>query len=81
MSKRVIHVKALSSLLERRDAKGDLIPFNAKVFKKDGGVSTYTNAVCTSSYHNGRRNLKMNNEIRKVRDIFFIEVNGMEVVL
>lgn len=79
--KRVIHVRALSSILERKDEKGNPIPFNARVFKRNGGVSTYTNAVCTSSFHEGYRNLRMNNEIRKVRDIFFIEVNGMEVVL
>ncbi len=82
MSKQVITFRKAIKEIERKDESGNPVPFTAKVFKKDGGVATFIDAVCTSSYHEGTMNFRTpNNEVRKIRAIYLIEINGKEVVL
>ena len=80
--KPVIHIRKAVKSIERKDEKGKPIPFSAKVLKKDGSVATFIDAVCTSSYHKGTMNFRTpNNEVRKIKAIYIIELNGQEVVL
>lgn len=79
----VIHIKKAVSEIERKDDEGKPVPFSARVFKKDGSVALFENAVCTSSYHKGTMNFYVpaSNAVRTIRTIFLIELNGKEVVL
>lgn len=79
---RIIHIRKAVKYIERRDERGKPIPFSAKVLKKDGGLAIFQDAVCTSSYHKGTMNFRTpNNEVRKIKAIYLIEVDGKEVVL
>ena len=70
-------------IIEQRDTQGKCIPFSAKFFKKNGGVATFTRAVCSSSYHRGTINIfnPVSGETRKVLMHHLFELNGKEVVL
>lgn len=82
MNKQILSIKKAVRYIERKDNNGQPIPFSAKVFKRDGGVALFQDAVCTSSFHRGTMNFRMpNNEVRKIRTIYLIEVDGKEVVL
>lgn len=82
MNNRPIRIKDLPLLLERKGDDGKPVTFNCCVFKKDGTAVDYAGVYCSSSFHNGTRNLVLpNGEIRKVRDLFFISVNGREVIV
>lgn len=79
---KVIHIRKAVKHIERKDERGKPIPFSARVLKKDGGVAIFKEAVCTSSYHKGTMNFRTpNNEVRKIKAIYIIELNGQEVVL
>lgn len=70
-------------IIEKRDTKGKAVPFDARFFKKDGGVATFKGAVCSSSYHRGTMNIysPLSGETRKVLMHHLFELNGREVRL
>lgn len=79
----IIHIKQAIFEIERKDSQGKPIPFSARVLKKDGGVALFENTVLSSSYHKGTMNffIPSNGQVRTIRAIHLIEVNGKEVVL
>ena len=76
-------LKQAIKIIEQRDRNGKSVPFTAKFFKKNGGVATFQNAVCSSSYHRGTMNIytPVSGETRKVLMHHLFELNGKEVRL
>ncbi|MCD8176707.1 MAG: hypothetical protein LUE98_04505 [Tannerellaceae bacterium] len=77
-----IRMREIASIIEAKDGEGKGIPFSGKVFKKNGELMVLKDVICTSSYHGGTYNLMFpNGQIRKVKGLFFIEINGREVMI
>lgn len=76
-------LKQAMRIIERKDEKGKHVPFSARFFKKNGEVATFTQVVCSSSYHRGTINVfnPISGETRKVLMHHLFELNGKEVVL
>lgn len=80
----MIHVSKLNILTEKKDAAGRPIPFDFKAISLKGEIIEGRNCVVTSSnYHNNTRNIKWNEsgEIRKIKNISFVEINGVEITI
>jgi len=79
----MIHYSAVYHIIEKKDAKGIPIPFSCLYRKRSSGeLITIENAVVTSSYHaDSSFTVKFINsgEIRKLRSVLFMQVNGIEV--
>lgn len=83
MTSPVIHIRNVIKEIERKDPKGNPLPFSARVLKKDGGVALFENTICTSSYHKGTMNFytPASQTIRTIRVLHLIEFNGKEVMI
>lgn len=71
-------------ITERKDARGNLVPFDFKAITLNGELVEGRGVVCTSSNNKNRtRNIKWpeSKEMRKFRDISIIELNGQEVTV
>ncbi len=80
----MIHISKLNILTEKKDDKGKPMPFSFKAVTLSGEIITGNNVVVTSSnYKRNTRNIKFleSGEIRKLKNIGFIEINGVEVTL
>jgi len=79
----LIHVTKLNELTERKDKFRKPLPFQFKYIKKSTGeIIEVDEAIVTSSYNANRtRNVQIlaSGEIRKLRDLCFIEYNNTEV--
>lgn len=79
----MIHISKISVVCEQRAGKAPA-PFSFKAVKKNGEIITGENCVLTSSHSKTRSmNIKWldSGEIRKLKLIQFIELNGTEVTL
>ncbi len=78
----MVHISKLSVIMERRNGN-EPVPFNFKSVKKNGEIIEGKNCILTSSYHgNNTLNIKFpNGQVRKLRKLGFIEINGTEVVI
>jgi hypothetical protein len=77
MSK-LIHINDARKLLERRN------PVSLKCFTSKGELMICNNVVVTSSYFKGKTfNIRFlsSGEIRKIKSVCLIEINGQEVYL
>jgi len=80
----MIHISKLNIITEKKDSKGELIPFSFKAITLKGEILSGKNCICTSSHNASRsRNVKFidSGEFRKIRNISFIEFNGIEVIV
>lgn len=80
----MIHISKLNFLTEKKDAKGEPVPFNFKAITLKGEIIEGKNCIVTSSNFKRRtRNIKFLNsdEFRKLRNISFIELDGIEVTM
>jgi len=77
----MLHFSKLNDLMEKKGADGEPAPFSFKYIKKNGEIITADDCIRTSSFYDGRTsNIKWpNGEIRKLKNICFIEFNGVEV--
>ena len=79
----MIHISKLNILTEKKDQNGELVPFSFKAVTLNGAILSGTNCICTSSHNSSRtRNIKFldSGEFRKIRNISFIEFNGIDVI-
>lgn len=78
----MIHISKLSVIMERVN-NGQPVPFSFKAVKKSGEIIEGQNCILTSSYHkNNTLNIKFpNGQLRKLRKVGIIEINGTEVVV
>lgn len=77
----VIRMKNIKKVIESLDEKGRPVLFSCKVFTRQGKLLNLKDVRCTSSYHGGTYNVILpNNQVRKIRELFMIEVNGKEVM-
>lgn len=80
----MIHISKIGFITEKKDASGKPLPFSFKAILMDGRLLEGSNCVVTSSnYHRDTRNIKWleSGEIRKIKNISFIEINGIEITL
>ncbi len=80
----MIHTSKLNLITEKKDATGDAVHFNFKAISLQGEIIEGKNCIVTSSNFKRRtRNIKFidSGEFRKIRNISFIEFNGVEVTL
>ena len=80
----MIHISKLNILTEKKDQKNDLIPFSFKAVTLQGELISGENCICTSSHYSSRsRNIKFldSEEYRRIRNVSFIEFNGIEVII
>lgn len=80
----MIHFSKINIITEKKDASGHPLPFDFKAITLEGEIIQGKNCVVTSSnYENKTRNILFidSQEIRKLRNISFIEINGVEVTL
>jgi hypothetical protein len=80
----MIHVSRIYNVLNRRDKKGDPVPFDFKFVKKStGSIVTGHDCICISSHFRGATiNVKWpNGEIRKIYIRTIIEFNQNEVII
>jgi hypothetical protein len=80
----MIHLNVIHIISEQEDSYGNRHEFSFKyVSKSTGDIISCDRAICTSSNNERRtRNIKMvSGEIRKLRDILFIEFNNEKVCL
>lgn len=78
---KIYSLKEALRIMQERDKKGKAVPFSARFLKKNGGVSTFNNAVCSSSYHKGNVRIysPRSGETRAFPAHHLIELNGKEV--
>jgi hypothetical protein len=80
----MLHVSKILTVAERKDVKGNPVPFSFKAVTLKGELIEGENVIVTSSNHERRTvNIKFpeSGEFRKLRLISFIEINGKEVFL
>lgn len=80
----MIHISKLNIITEKKDARGEPIPFDFKAITLKGEILEGKNVIVTSSnFHRRTRNIKFkeSGEYRKIRNISFIEVNGIEITM
>ena len=80
----MIHISKINLLTEKKDALGDPLPFSFKAIKLNGEIIDGKKCIVTSSNFKRRtRNVKWIDsvEFRKLRNISFIEFNGVEVTM
>jgi hypothetical protein len=80
----MIHSSKINIITEKKDGSGKALPFDFKAVTLEGEIIEGNNCIVTSSHHAGRtRNIKYpdSNEFRKLRNISFIELNGVEVTM
>ena len=78
----MIHISKLSLVTEKRDARGEPVPFDFKAITLKGEIIEGKDCIVTSSNNERHtRNIKYlaSGEFRKLRNISFIEINGVEV--
>ena len=80
----MIHISKLNIITEKKDGRGEPVPFDFKAVTLQGEILTGKNVIVTSSNFKRRtRNIKFldSGEFRKIRNISFIEVNGEEITM
>jgi hypothetical protein len=80
----MLHISKISLVCERKDGAGVPVPFSFKAVTLDGRIIDGSACVITSSNHARRTvNVKYldSGEIRTIRLISFIDINGQEVVI
>ncbi len=80
----MIHISKINLITEKKDSKGDAVHFDFKAISLKGEIIEGTNCIVTSSNYKRRtRNIKFINsgEFRNIRNISFIEFNGVEVTM
>jgi len=78
----MIHFSKIPLVTERKDAQGEPVPFSFKAISLKGEIIEGDDCIVTSSNNERRtRNIKYlaSGEFRKLRNISFIELNGVEV--
>ena len=78
----MIHISKINLITEKEGPDGKPVPFAFKAITLKGEVIEGKNCVVTSSnYKQNTRNIKWlaSGEIRKIKNISFIELNGVEV--
>ena len=78
----MIHLSRVGVVMERKMGNNPA-PFDFKAVKKNGEIIEGKNCILTSSFTaNNTVNIKFpNGQMRKLRKIGFIELNGTEVTL
>ena len=80
----MIHISKINLITEKKDARGEPVPFSFKAVKMNGEIITGKNCIVTSSnFKNRTRNIKWldSKQFRKIRNVAFIEFNGVEITL
>ncbi len=80
----MIHISKINLITEKKDASGDAVRFSFKAITLQGEILEGDNCIVTSSNHKRRtRNIKFidSGEFRKLRNISFIELNGVEITM
>jgi len=80
----MIHYSKINLITQRKDAKGQPLPFSFKAVTISGQIIEGDNCIVLSSnYQRRTRNIKWqaSGEVRKIRNISFIELNGTEVTM
>jgi len=80
----MIHYSKINIITEKKDARGEPVPFDFKAVTLQGEIISGENVICTSSNYKRRtRNIKFldSKQFRKLHNISFIELNGNEVTL
>ena len=79
----MIHISKISFLTEQKDSSGKAVPFNFKAITLKGEIIEGKDCVVTSShFETSTRNVKFpNNELRKLKNFSFIEINGVEICM
>jgi len=80
----MIHYSKINIITEKKDARGEPVPFDFKAVTLKGEIISGKNVICTSSNFKHRtRNIKFldSQQFRKLHNISFIELNGNEVTL
>jgi len=77
---KAIRMRDIKQIAEAKDKDGCPAPFSCRVYTRKGKPMDCTDVVCTSSYHGGTYNIMFpNGDIRKIRELFIVSLNGMEV--
>ena len=80
----MIHISKINLITEKKDSTGDAVHFSFKAITLTGEILEGNNCIVTSSNFQRRtRNIKFidSGEFRKIRNISFIELNGVEVTM
>jgi hypothetical protein len=80
----MLHISKLNYLTEKKDSKGNPVPFSFCAISSKGEILRGDNCIVTSSnFKNSTRNIKYldSGEIIKLRNYSFIEINGIEITL
>ncbi len=80
----MIHISKINLLTEKKDGRGKAVPFDFKAITLKGEILEGKNCIVTSSNHkNKTRNIKFQDseEFRKLGNLSFIELNGVEVTM
>lgn len=73
-----IHISTARKMLEAGE------PLDLRVWKSDGGIIEYNNCIpLRYDFYKGTRQIKLlaSREIRTIRDVSIISVNGLEMFL
>lgn len=80
----MIHISKINLITEKKDVAGNPVRFDFKAITLEGEIISCENCIVTSSNFKRRtRNIKFidSGEFRKIRNISFIELNGVEVTM
>lgn len=77
---KAIRMRDIKNVVEAKDADGRRQPFDCRVYTRKGKPMECHEVICTSSYHGGTYNILFpNGDVRKIRELFIVSLNGMEV--
>lgn len=80
----MIHISKLGNITEKKDTRGEPVPFSFKAISLKGELIEGSNCIVTSSNFKSRtRNVKWldSQQVRKLRNISFVEVNSTEITM
>ena len=80
----MIHISKINPITEKKDSSGDAVRFSFRAITLQGEILEGSNCIVISSNYKRRTcNIKFidSGESRKLRNISFIELNGVEITM
>lgn len=84
MSQKLLHYKHVHLLMERKDERGNPVPFSFRYIKKNGEIMEGENVVCTSvDVKKKMHTVKFleSGQVRTIHDVLLISIDDTRIIV
>ena len=84
MSDKLLNYKYCHLLMERKDEKGNPVPFSFRYIKKNGDILDAKNVVCTSANVKKKTHTVKfldSGEVRTIHDVLLISIDDTRIIV